>query len=103
MMMFVGGVVLMLDKIPVLFLPLEIYGVGVFCSCPNPYICCRLISPQNFILCQCLLVRNVCKLFSSNRAISHIYAAHCINELSRGSILGYEILTAVLVDCTVSC
>jgi len=36
-----------------------------------------------------LIARNVCKLFSSNRGISDFYAACCINELSRGSILGY--------------
>ena len=32
-----GGVVLVLDRIPVLFLPYnKTYGVGVFCSFPNP-------------------------------------------------------------------
>jgi hypothetical protein len=36
-MMFVGGVVLMLDRILVLFLPLKIYGSVVFRSRPNPY------------------------------------------------------------------
>ena len=35
-MMFVGGVVLMFDGFLVLFLPLIIYGAGVFCSRPNP-------------------------------------------------------------------
>ena len=33
-MMFVEGVVLMLDGILVLFLPEETYGAGVFRSCP---------------------------------------------------------------------
>jgi len=37
-MMFVGGVVLMFDGFLVLFLPLIIYGAGVFCSHPNPYL-----------------------------------------------------------------
>jgi hypothetical protein len=36
-MMFVGGVVLMLDRILILFLLLKIYGVVVFRSRPNPY------------------------------------------------------------------
>jgi len=34
------------------------------------------------------MARNVAKLFSSNRAVAHFYAACCINELSKGSILG---------------
>ena len=36
--MFVGGVVLMLNGFLVLFLPKEIYKVGVFRSRPNPYM-----------------------------------------------------------------
>ena len=32
-----GGVVLMLDRILVLFLLLKIYGAVFFCSRPNPY------------------------------------------------------------------
>ena len=36
---------------------------------------------------------NVHEFFSSNCAISQFYAACCIDKLSRGSILGYEILT----------
>ncbi len=35
-MMFVGGVVLVLDGIPILFLMYKTYGAGVFCFCPNP-------------------------------------------------------------------
>ena len=33
------------------------------------------------------------KLSSSNLGISHLNEARCINYLSRGSVLGYEILT----------
>jgi hypothetical protein len=40
-----------------------------------------------------MISRNVAELFSYNRNISHFYAACCIDELSRGSILEYEILT----------
>ncbi len=36
-MLFVGGAVLMLDRIWVLFLLSETYGAGVFLSHPNPY------------------------------------------------------------------
>jgi len=35
--MLVGGVMLMFDGFLVLFLLFDIYGVGVFCSRPNPY------------------------------------------------------------------
>ncbi len=35
-----------------------------------------------------MIARNVGELLSSNRSISHFYAACCINELSRGPILG---------------
>jgi hypothetical protein len=37
-----------------------------------------------------LIARIVGKLFSSNRGISHFYAAYCIDKLSRGFILGPE-------------
>jgi len=40
-----------------------------------------------------LISVNVCELFSSNRGISYFYTACCINELSRGFVLGCEILT----------
>jgi hypothetical protein len=36
-MMFVGGVVMMLEGFLVIFLPKKICGAGVFCSHPNPY------------------------------------------------------------------
>jgi hypothetical protein len=39
-----------------------------------------------------LIARNVCELFSFNRGISHLNEACRIDELSRGSVLGYEIL-----------
>jgi hypothetical protein len=35
-MMFVRGVVSVLDRIPILFLPYKTYGAGVLCSCHNP-------------------------------------------------------------------
>jgi hypothetical protein len=34
----VGGVVLMFEGFLILFLPYDIYGVGVFGSRPNPYM-----------------------------------------------------------------
>jgi hypothetical protein len=44
-------------------------------------------------LSYCLIARNVCKLLSSNRDVSHFYAACRIDGLRRGSISEYEILT----------
>jgi hypothetical protein len=46
-----------------------------------------------FVRLQRLIARNVRELFSSNRGISHFYEACRINEVSRGSVLGPEILT----------
>jgi len=40
-----------------------------------------------------LIARNDRELFSSNRGVSHLNEACRIDELSRGSVLGYEILT----------
>ena len=48
----------------------------------------RLITFLMFVCWQCLIARNERKLFSTNHAVAHFYAAHCIDELSRGSILG---------------
>ncbi len=52
-----------------------------------------LITFPIFVRCQRLIARNDRELFSSNRGISHLNEACCIDELSRGSILGYEFLT----------
>ena len=41
-----------------------------------------------------MIHRNVAKLFSANRGVSHLNEARCTNELSRGSNLGYKILIA---------
>ena len=56
-------------------------------------ICDCLITFLLFVRWQRLIARNVRKLFSSNQGVSHFYAACFIDELSRGSIFGYEILT----------
>jgi hypothetical protein len=40
-----------------------------------------------------LIARNDRELFSSNRGISYLNKACRIHELSRGSVLGYNILT----------
>jgi len=45
-----------------------------------------LISFLIFVCCQRLIARNVAELFSSNRGVSHFYAARRIDELSRGSL-----------------
>ena len=51
----------------------------------------HLITFLLFVRWQRLIARNDRELFSSNRGVSHLTCR--INELSRGSILGYEILT----------
>jgi hypothetical protein len=52
-----------------------------------------LITFPIFVRCQRLIARNDRELFSSNRGVSHLNEACRIDALSRGSILGYEILT----------
>jgi hypothetical protein len=42
---------------------------------------------------QRLIARNVCELFSFNRGVSHLNNACCIDDVSRGSLSCYEILT----------
>ena len=56
-------------------------------------LCSSLITFLIFVRWQRLIARNVRQLFSSNRGILHLNEASCIDELSRGSVLGYEILT----------
>ena len=46
----------------------------------------------NFVRCQRLIARNVAELSSSNRGVSHLHKTCCIDELSKGFVLGYEIL-----------
>jgi hypothetical protein len=48
---------------------------------------------QTPTICCLLIARNVRELFSSNRGVSYFNEARCIDELSRGSDLGYKILT----------
>ena len=54
-------------------------------------LCLRLITFLVFVCCQCLIAKNVCKLFSSYQGIPHFYAACCIDELSRGSNSGWKV------------
>ena len=42
----------------------------------------------NFVRCQRLLARNVAELSSSNRGVSHLHETCCIDELSKGFVLG---------------
>jgi hypothetical protein len=53
----------------------------------------RLITFLLFVRWQCLIARIDRELFSSNPGVSHLNEACRIDELSRGSVLGYEILT----------
>ena len=50
-----------------------------------------------FCTLTCLIARNDHALFSSNRGASHLNEARRINDLGRGSALGYEILTIYIV------
>ena len=52
-----------------------------------------LITFPIFVLSQRLIARNVRELFSFNRGISHLHEACCINDISRGSLSCYDILT----------
>jgi hypothetical protein len=51
-----------------------------------------LITFLLFVRWQRLIARNDHELFGSNCGISHLNEACRINKLSRGSVLGYEIL-----------
>ena len=48
--------------------------------------------PPIYVLSQRLIARNVHRLFSSNRGISHFHETCRVDDLSRGSNLGYELL-----------
>ena len=56
-------------------------------------LCDTSITVQIVVRSKHLIAVNVCKLFSSNRGVSHFYGACRIDELSRGSVLGYKFLT----------
>ena len=51
-MMFEGGVVLVLNGIPVLFLLQKTYRAGVFRSRPNPYLWVKRLYVQHFSNCE---------------------------------------------------
>ena len=52
-----------------------------------------LITFPIFVPSQRLIARNVRKLFSFNRVVSHLNEACRIDDVSRGSLSCYEILT----------
>jgi hypothetical protein len=51
-----------------------------------------LITFPIFVLSQRLIARNVREFFSFNRGVSHLNEAHCIDDVSRGSLSCYKIL-----------
>ena len=63
---------------------------GGICTSVFNNLHAKLITFPRFVLCQCLIARNVAELLSSNGDVSNFYAAYCIDELSRGSIFGYK-------------
>ena len=56
-------------------------------------LCDCLITFPIFVPSQRLIARNVRELFSFNRGVSHLNEACRIDDVSRGSLLCYEILT----------
>ena len=46
-----------------------------------------LVSLPIFVCCQCLIARKIAELFSSNCAMSQLYKACSIDDVSRGSVL----------------
>ena len=52
-----------------------------------------LITFPIFVLSQRLIARNVRELLSFNRDVSHLNESCCIDDVSRGSLSRYEILT----------
>jgi hypothetical protein len=52
-----------------------------------------LITFLLFVLSQRLIARNDRELFSFNRGFSHLNEACCIDDVSRGSLSCYKILT----------
>ena len=63
------------------------------CDHINYQLCARLLTFPIFVLSQRLIARNFPEHCSSNHGISHFNEACRINELSRGSNLGCEVLT----------
>jgi hypothetical protein len=63
------------------------------CAYLNFELCDCLITFPIFVLSQRLIARNVCELFSFNRGVLHLNKACCIDDVSRGSLSCYEILT----------
>jgi hypothetical protein len=53
-----------------------------------------LITFPIFVLSQRLIARNVHELFSFNCGVSHLNEACCIDDVSRGSLSCYKILTS---------
>jgi hypothetical protein len=53
-------------------------------------LCHCLITFRIFVRCQRLIARNVANGFLLNRGILHCYKACRIDDMSRGSLLGYK-------------
>jgi hypothetical protein len=54
-------------------------------------LCSSLITFPIFVCLQHLIAQNVRKLLLFMFGVSHFYAACLIDDVSRGSVLGYEI------------
>ena len=79
LMMFVGGVVSVIDGIPVLFLQQKTYGAGVFRSRPNPYSCIPVKLRTTFcpkLMAIACLQSNQQKLISTQESHLRLSAPH---------------------------
>jgi capsule polysaccharide export protein KpsC/LpsZ len=71
-------------------------GIRLWCHIWHHFyfeLCDCLITFPIFVPSQRLIARNVCELFSFNCVFSHLNEACRIDDVSRGSLLCYEILT----------
>ncbi len=68
-------------------------GAYILCAHLNFELRDCFITFPNFVPSQCLIVRIVRELFSYNRGVSHLNEACRIDDVSRGSLSCYEILT----------
>ncbi len=92
--MWGGGLMLMAKRGGTnLIISLILFLTGIplvahICASLKIELCDCLITSPIFVPSQCLIARNVHKLFNSNCGISHLHEACHIDELSRGSVLG---------------
>ncbi len=83
-------VVLVVTVLFVLFLRTNPTGREFFDRARTLIVVNLLITFRIFVRCQRLIARNVANGFLLNRGVSHHYEACRIDDVSRGSLSGYE-------------